>query len=106
MNDAFLAQNVGGFAEIIFHVGLRADPIEITPDAFGEIDLRFVTGGADSSWFHSSGDASRRDEIRRSLPVRCECLTNQKSRNYFANRHAATAANVNWQAVEFVGSRG
>src|SRR5436190_4039772 len=47
MNNAFAAKNVRGFAEIIAHIGLLADPIEITPDAAGEIDLRRVAGGPD-----------------------------------------------------------
>src|SRR5882724_7372424 len=47
MNNAFAAKNVRGFAEIIAHIGLLVDPIEITPDAGGEIDLRRVTGRAD-----------------------------------------------------------
>src|SRR6266403_4033261 len=45
-NDPFAPKNVRGFAEIIAHVGLLADPIEITPDAGGEIDLGRVTRGA------------------------------------------------------------
>src|SRR5947207_11721958 len=48
MNDPFAAKNVRGFAEIIAHVGLLPDPIEITPDTGGEIDLRRVAGGADA----------------------------------------------------------
>src|SRR5437764_7546359 len=44
MNDPFAQKNVGGFAEIITHVRLAADPIEITADARGEIDLRCVSG--------------------------------------------------------------
>src|SRR2546423_13188471 len=47
MNDAFAAKNVRGFAEIIADVGLLADPIKVTPDAGGEIDLRRVAGRAD-----------------------------------------------------------
>ena len=39
MNDAFAPKNVRGFAEIIVHVGLLADPIEISPDPGGKIDL-------------------------------------------------------------------
>src|ERR1700682_3013478 len=48
MNDAFAAKNVSGFAEIIAHVRLLADPIKITPDARGEIDLRRIARSADA----------------------------------------------------------
>src|SRR2546421_11709888 len=47
MNNAFAAKNVRRFAEIIAHVDLLADPIKVTPDASGEIDLRRVAGRAD-----------------------------------------------------------
>src|SRR5438876_4244892 len=47
MNNAFAAKNVRGFAEVFAYVGLLADPIKITPDAGGEIDLWRVAGGAD-----------------------------------------------------------
>src|SRR5205085_9660284 len=43
MNDAFAAQNVGGFAKIVADVRLLANPIEITPDPGGKINLRRVT---------------------------------------------------------------
>src|ERR1700719_2660816 len=48
MNDAFAAKNVCSFAEIIAHVGLLANPIEVPSDTGGEIDLRRVAGGADA----------------------------------------------------------
>jgi hypothetical protein len=48
MNDAFAPKNVSRFAEIIADVRLLADPIEITRDAGGEIDLRCVAGRADA----------------------------------------------------------
>src|ERR1700704_976066 len=47
MTDALAAKNVRRFAEIIAHVGLVADPVQITPEAGGEIDLRRVACGAD-----------------------------------------------------------
>src|SRR5437016_8383950 len=48
MNNPFAAKNVGRFAEIIAHVGLLPDPIEITPDPGREIDLWRVAGRADA----------------------------------------------------------
>src|SRR2546423_9045666 len=47
MNNAFAAKNVRRFAEIIAHVGLLADPIKVTPDASGEVDLGRVAGRAE-----------------------------------------------------------
>src|SRR2546423_10939748 len=46
MNNPFAPKNVGGFAEIIAHVRLLPDPIEVSANAGGEIDLGRVTGGA------------------------------------------------------------
>src|SRR4029453_8818560 len=48
MNDAFAAQNLRRFAEIIADVRLRPDPIDVAPDALGKIDTRLVTGGANT----------------------------------------------------------
>lgn len=48
MNDPFAAKNVRGFAEIIADIGLLPDPIEVTANAGGEIDLRRVAGGTDA----------------------------------------------------------
>src|SRR6266446_5898842 len=44
MNDSLVLQNFAGFAEVIANVGLGADPIDVTGDAFAEIDSGFVTG--------------------------------------------------------------
>ena len=42
MDYSFAAQNVSSFAEIVPHVRLRADPIEVAPDSLLKIDLRFI----------------------------------------------------------------
>src|SRR5262249_56623891 len=44
MNDAFVLQNVARFAEVIANVGLFSDPLDVTRDAFAEVDSWFVTG--------------------------------------------------------------
>src|SRR6478672_4608268 len=49
MNDPFAAKNVGRFAEIIADISLLPDPIEITANAGGEIDLRRETGATNPS---------------------------------------------------------
>jgi hypothetical protein len=46
VNNAFAAKNVRGFAEIITDVCLLPDPIKVTPNTGGEIDLRLVARGA------------------------------------------------------------
>jgi hypothetical protein len=43
MNDSFVAQNFSSLAEVITRAGLAANPIEITVESLGEIDLRRVT---------------------------------------------------------------
>src|ERR1051326_7408040 len=53
MNDAFAPKNVGRLTEIIPNVGLLPDPVEVTANAGGEIDLGRVAGGANS--FGSTG---------------------------------------------------
>jgi hypothetical protein len=46
MNNAFVLQDVARFAEVIANVRLLSDPVDVTRDAFAEIDGWFVTGGA------------------------------------------------------------
>ena len=46
MNNAFVLQDVARFAEVIANVRLLSDPIDVTRDAFAEIDGWFVTGGS------------------------------------------------------------
>src|SRR6266566_1475040 len=46
MNNAFVLQDVARFAEVIANVRLLSDPVDITRDAFAEIDSWFVTGGS------------------------------------------------------------
>src|SRR5439155_14514830 len=45
MNNAFVLQDLARFAEVIANVRLFSDPVDITRDAFTEIDGRLVTGG-------------------------------------------------------------
>src|ERR1700737_1664758 len=48
MDDAFVAQNCCRFAEIITNVELRSNPIEIARNPGCKIDMRLITGSADS----------------------------------------------------------
>src|SRR5437762_6166894 len=45
MNNTFILQYLARFAEVIANVRLFSDPVDITRDAFTEIDGRLVTGG-------------------------------------------------------------
>src|SRR5205814_9032923 len=49
MNDAFISQDFRGFAEIIANIRLPADPLDITSNSVGKIDLGLVTNGTNSS---------------------------------------------------------
>src|SRR2546430_12303945 len=42
MNDAFAFQNLFGGAEIIAHIGLSLDPVDVALDSLGQLNLRFV----------------------------------------------------------------
>src|SRR2546428_8347324 len=102
MDDAFAFQNVFRFAEIIAYVALGFDPLDVTADAIGELDLRFVAnrihlGGVARQVTHfAPAEFTARDRC----DVDLEC-----SRNYlrdFADRSAAAAADIHGLAVEFV----
>src|SRR5262249_5244520 len=43
MNDAFVLQDVVRFAEVVSNVRLLSDPVDVTRNAFAEIDNRLVT---------------------------------------------------------------
>src|SRR6476646_10247459 len=45
MNNAFVLQDVARFAEVIANVRLLSDPVDVTRDAFVQLDGWFVTGG-------------------------------------------------------------
>jgi hypothetical protein len=38
MNNAFVLQDVARFAEVIANIGLLSDPVDVTRNAFVEID--------------------------------------------------------------------
>jgi hypothetical protein len=44
MNNAFVFQDLARFAEVIANVRLLSDPVDVTRDAFPEVDRWFVTG--------------------------------------------------------------
>ena len=46
MNNAFVLQDLAGFAEVIADVRLLSDPVDVTRNAFAEIDSWLVTGGS------------------------------------------------------------
>src|ERR1700741_5479584 len=45
MNNAFVLQDLASFAEIIANVGLLFNPVDVTRNAFAEVNVRSITGG-------------------------------------------------------------
>ena len=48
MDDPFTAQNLSCSAEIVPYIRLRADPVEVAPDALFKIDFRFIADSANT----------------------------------------------------------
>src|SRR5437588_5453954 len=102
MNDPFAAKNIRGFAKIIAHVRLLPDPVEITADARGEIDLRHVSGRADA--FRVAGEMAHFAGTKLAFGFG-ENLDAESIGNlfgHFANADTAVAADVHRKAVELV----
>src|SRR6476660_3043495 len=94
MNNAFVLQDVARFAEVIANVRLLSDPVDVTRDAFAEIDGWFVTGGPHQrgvarEMTHFAG-ADFAGEFRRDINFQ----NVGKLCRDFANRGAASAADV------------
>src|SRR5438309_10706784 len=106
MDDAFVAQIFGSLAEIIAHVALRADPIEVPAEPFGEIDLRRITGGPNrvrptDEMSHLAGPKFAINFRRDSYSERI----GNAPRN-LAHGHAFAAADVHCHAIERIGGGG
>ena len=103
MDDAFAAQNVGGFAEVVAHIGLAADPIEVTADAGREIDLWPITSRANA--LGAAGEVAHfsweKVTVRFRRDLNAERIGNLLGN--FADWDAATTPAIHWQAVEVVG---
>src|SRR6476659_7700772 len=94
MNNAFVLQDVARFAEVIANVRLLSDPVDVTRDAFVEIDRWFVTCGSRQRGVacevtHFAG-AKFAVDLRRNVDLQ----NVGKLFRDFANRCAASAANV------------
>ncbi len=94
MNNAFVLQDVARFAEVIANVRLLSDPVDVTRDAFAEIDSWFVTGGSRQrgvarEMAHFAG-AKFAVDLRRDIDLQ----NVGKLFRDFANRCAASAADV------------
>src|ERR1043166_799452 len=102
MDDAFALQNFFGFAEVIAHVGLGLDPIDVALDAISELDLRFVADRADLG--RVAGEmahfAGAKFAARNWLDIDLQRGGNRFSD--FADGRAAAAADVHGLAVELV----
>ena len=106
MNDALVASNSGGLAEVVAHVGLTANPNEIAAKSFSEIDLRRVTSRTNpirpaDEMPHFSGT---KFAVNLWLDLNSERIGN--SLRDLAHSHAFAAADVHRQAVEHVGFSG
>src|ERR1043166_9235598 len=106
MDDAFALQNFFGFAEVIAHIGLGLDPIDVALDALSELDLRFVAnrtelGRVTGQMAHFAG---AKFAARNWLDVDLERGGNRFGD--FADGRAAATPDVHGLAVELVGLRG
>src|SRR6516162_4070634 len=106
MNYSFVAQNFSSFAEVIAHVALRANPIQITAESFFQIHLRNITRSSDplcpaDEMPHFSGSKLAIDFRRGFYSKRIgNPLRNFPHANGFA------AADIHWQSVERIRLRG
>ena len=98
-----LRRDVGGFAEVIAHVSLGPNPMEITPDTFRERHLRFVTSGPDTLRAAREMAHFSRPEFalcfRRDTNIKCGGNLFRD----FPNGHALAATDIDRQAIELVG---
>src|SRR6476659_3236422 len=99
VNDTFALQNIARFAEVIANIGLLSDPVDVTRDAFAEIDVWFVTGGPRQCGVarevaHFAG-AKFGVDLRRDVDLQ----NVGKLFRDFANRCAASAADIYGQAI-------
>src|SRR6476620_11443342 len=102
VNDTFALQNIARFAEVIANIGLLSDPVDVTRDAFAEFDGWFVTGGPRQRGVtrevaHFAG-AKFGVDLRRDVDLQ----NVGKLFRDFANRCAASAADIYGQAIELV----
>ena len=102
MNNAFVLQDVARFAEVIANIGLLFDPVDVTRDAFAEIDGWSVTGGA------RQGDVAREVAhfawAKFAVNLRRDVDPQNVGKLFrdFANRCAASATDVYGQSIELV----
>src|SRR5215475_4989488 len=100
MNNAFVLQDVACFAEVIANVRLLSNPVDVTRDAFAEIDSWFVTGrpcqrDITSEMAHFAG-AKFPVDLGRDVDVQ----NVGKLFGDFADRCATSATDIYGQAIE------
>src|SRR5215218_2224508 len=102
MDDAFAAQDIGGFAKVIAHVSLRANPIKITANAFCETNLWFVASGSDS--FRATGEMTHFPRSEFALGLRRDTNAERVGDllRRFADRNALATADIYRQAIKLV----
>src|SRR5262249_51266897 len=103
MNNALVLQDVASFAEIIANVRLLSDPIDVTRDAFAEIDGWFVTGGSRQRGI--TGEMAHFAGAKFAVDLRSDFDLQNVGKLFrdFANRCAASATDIYRQPIELVG---
>ena len=102
MHNAFVAQNLLRFAEVIADVGLRPDPIQVAPDPGRKINLWLITGRANAG--RVSCEMTYLARTKFSFGLRCD-MNRERVGDLFgnlANRHPAAAADVHRQSIKLV----
>src|SRR4029077_176544 len=94
MNNAFVLQDVARFAEVIANVRLLSDPVDVTRDAFVEIDGWFVTGGPRQGGITREVAHFARAKVAVDRRRDVDPQNVGKLFRDFANRCAASAADV------------
>src|SRR5438132_6863388 len=102
VHNAFVAQDLLRFAEVIADVGLRLDPIQVAPDPSRKIHLWLITGCA-----NAGGVARQMAHLARtkfSFGLRRD-MNLERGGNLLgnlANRHPAAATDVRRQSIKLV----
>src|SRR3982751_4411611 len=100
MNNAFVLQDLAGFAEVIANVRLPPDPVDITRDSFAESDRWLVTRGP-----RHCGIASEMPHFpgtKFAVDLRRDVYLQNVGKLFcdFANRCAASTANIDRRPIE------
>ena len=106
MNNAFVLQDVARFTEVIANVRLLPDPVDVTRDAFAEIDGWFVTSGPRQRGI--AREMTHFAGAKFAVDLGCDVYLQNVGKlfRYFANRCAASATDIYGQSIELIGFGG